>query len=67
MPLKISEKFKKCYQQIWSHKGSPCNDCLIRVTCDKMFSNNSACEKLKVYLIELIIKEGLRNEEDTKE
>ena len=45
-------------------EGSPCLECLVKSACTKSFINQSACEKFVIFLHNIMMKAGMKINEN---
>ena len=46
--------------------GSPCIDCLVDSACRKSFVDRSACDKFAIFIQTIMIKAGMKLDENKK-
>jgi len=47
-------------KRLCDYPGSPCNECLITMTCTKSIKDQTACDPYKQFIIKLVEKEYAR-------
>ena len=51
-------------KELGNRKGSPCIECLVKATCARSFVDKSVCDKFAMFIQMLMIKAGMKFDEN---